>query len=84
MPDHYSPEHFGEPISPSLPLLTVCLLASRVIDWHASLVPAYLAGKFRPGGVYNSARCVLAIHNLRHQVLMTAEDLDDKGFMLDY
>ena len=36
-------------------------------DWHAAMVPVYLAGKFRPGGVYGDARCVLAIHNLRHQ-----------------
>ncbi len=37
-------------------------------DWHASMVPVYLAAKYRPGGVYGSARSVLAIHNLRHQV----------------
>ena len=37
-------------------------------DWHASMVPVYLAAKYRPGGVYNKARSVLAIHNLRHQV----------------
>ena len=37
-------------------------------DWHASMVPVYLAAKYRPGGVYRSARSVLAIHNLRHQV----------------
>ena len=37
-------------------------------DWHASMVPVYLAAKYRPGGVYNNARSVLAIHNLRHQV----------------
>ncbi|GFR41537.1 hypothetical protein Agub_g2250 [Astrephomene gubernaculifera] len=36
-------------------------------DWHAALVPVYLAAKYRPHGVYGSARCVLAIHNLRHQ-----------------
>lgn len=37
-------------------------------DWHAAMVPVYLAAKYRPGGVYQSARSVLAIHNLRHQV----------------
>lgn len=37
-------------------------------DWHAALVPVYLAGKYRPHGVYRDARCLLAIHNLRHQV----------------
>ncbi|CAL8470831.1 g10373 [Coccomyxa elongata] len=36
-------------------------------DWHAAMVPVYLAAKYRPGGVYGSARSVLAIHNLRHQ-----------------
>jgi hypothetical protein len=37
-------------------------------DWHASLVPVYLAAKYRPHGVFDNARSVLAIHNLRHQV----------------
>lgn len=37
-------------------------------DWHAALVPVYLAAKYRPHGVYSNARSVLAIHNLRHQV----------------
>lgn len=37
-------------------------------DWHAAMVPVYLAAKYRPGGVYGTARSVLAIHNLRHQV----------------
>ncbi|KAK9904144.1 hypothetical protein WJX75_005380 [Coccomyxa subellipsoidea] len=36
-------------------------------DWHAAMVPVYLAAKYRPGGVYGTARSVLAIHNLRHQ-----------------
>ena len=40
-------------------------------DWHASMVPVYLAAKYRAGGVYQSARAVLAIHNLRHQVLIS-------------
>ena len=37
-------------------------------DWHASMTAVYLAGKYRPNGVYRDARCILAIHNLRHQV----------------
>lgn len=37
-------------------------------DWHAALVPVYLASKYRPHGVYTDARSILAIHNLRHQV----------------
>uniref|UniRef100_A0A383VM81 starch synthase n=2 Tax=Tetradesmus obliquus TaxID=3088 RepID=A0A383VM81_TETOB len=36
-------------------------------DWHAALVPVYLAAKYRPYGVYTNARSVMAIHNLRHQ-----------------
>lgn len=36
-------------------------------DWHASMVSVYLAGKYRPHGVYQDARSILAIHNLRHQ-----------------
>jgi len=36
-------------------------------DWHAALVPVYLAAKYRPHGVYAGARSVVAIHNLRHQ-----------------
>lgn len=37
-------------------------------DWHAALVPVYLAAKYRSHGVYTNARSVMAIHNLRHQV----------------
>jgi hypothetical protein len=37
-------------------------------DWHASMVPVYLAAKYRAHGVYKNARSVMAIHNLRHQV----------------
>jgi hypothetical protein len=35
---------------------------------HAGLVPVYIAARFRRYGVYNDARCVLALHNLAHQV----------------
>ncbi|KAE8077698.1 hypothetical protein FH972_016235 [Carpinus fangiana] len=38
-----------------------------VNDWHASLVPVLLAGKYRPYGVYKDARSILVIHNLSHQ-----------------
>lgn len=37
-------------------------------DWHAALVPVYLAAKYRAHGVYTNARSIMAIHNLRHQV----------------
>ncbi|DBB01236.1 hypothetical protein WJX77_011757 [Trebouxia sp. C0004] len=36
-------------------------------DWHGALVPVYLAAKYRPHGVYQQARSILAVHNLRHQ-----------------
>jgi len=36
-------------------------------DWHAALVPVYLAAKYRSHGVYQNARSIMAIHNLRHQ-----------------
>ena len=37
-------------------------------DWHGALVPVYLAAKYRPHGVYQKSRSILAVHNLRHQV----------------
>ena len=40
-------------------------------DWHGALVPVYLAAKYRPHGVYQQARSILAVHNLRHQVDMS-------------
>mmetsp|Transcript_3620 Transcript_3620/g.22666 ORF Transcript_3620/g.22666 Transcript_3620/m.22666 type:complete len:703 (+) Transcript_3620:3-2111(+) len=36
-------------------------------DWHAGMVPVYLAAKYRPYGVYRDARSILCIHNLSHQ-----------------
>ena len=36
-------------------------------DWHGAMTSVYLAGKYRPHGVYTESRCILAIHNLRHQ-----------------
>ncbi|KAG2499011.1 hypothetical protein HYH03_003197 [Edaphochlamys debaryana] len=36
-------------------------------DWHAALVPVYVAAKYRRHGVFKEARCVLALHNLAHQ-----------------
>ena len=34
-------------------------------DWHAGLVPVYVAAHYRRHGTYRDARTVLAIHNLR-------------------
>eukprot|EP00245_Coleochaete_scutata_P010037 TRINITY_DN344_c0_g1_i1.p1 TRINITY_DN344_c0_g1~~TRINITY_DN344_c0_g1_i1.p1 ORF type:complete len:711 (+),score=138.83 TRINITY_DN344_c0_g1_i1:151-2283(+) len=42
-----------------------CLFVAN--DWHAGLVPVYLAAKYRPFGVHMGSRCILAIHNLAHQ-----------------
>ena len=36
-------------------------------DWHASMVPVYLASKFRKNGVFEFSRCLFCIHNLMHQ-----------------
>ena len=36
-------------------------------DWQGALTSVYLAGHYRPHGVYHNARTVMAIHNLRHQ-----------------
>lgn len=36
-------------------------------DWHAGLVPVYVAAHYRRHGTYRDARTVLAIHNLRYQ-----------------
>eukprot|EP00899_Mesostigma_viride_P014030 jgi/Mesvir1/22628/Mv14066-RA.1 len=36
-------------------------------DWHASLVPVYLAAKYRPYGVFLGARSIMCVHNLYHQ-----------------
>ena len=46
-------------------------------DWHAALLPVYLAAKYRPYGVYKAARSILAIHNLRHQVGVCTWTLSD-------
>jgi glycogen synthase len=36
-------------------------------DWFAGLVPIYLAARYRPGGIYLGARCIMLVHNLCHQ-----------------
>ena len=48
-------------------------------DWHAGLVPLYLAHRYRPHGVYKNARCLLAIHNLSHQGVEPASTFDTQG-----
>ncbi|KAK3241616.1 hypothetical protein CYMTET_48637 [Cymbomonas tetramitiformis] len=48
-------------------------------DWHAALVPVYLAAKYRPGGVMLGARSILAVHNLRHQGVYPPTTFGDLG-----
>mmetsp|Transcript_1510 Transcript_1510/g.4886 ORF Transcript_1510/g.4886 Transcript_1510/m.4886 type:complete len:763 (-) Transcript_1510:49-2337(-) len=36
-------------------------------DWQAGLVPLYMCYKYRPNGVYKSARTIYVIHNLGYQ-----------------
>lgn len=36
-------------------------------DWQASLVPVYLAHRYRPSAVYVDARAVYVVHNLGYQ-----------------
>eukprot|EP00878_Enallax_costatus_P019509 GHUV01020582.1.p1 GENE.GHUV01020582.1~~GHUV01020582.1.p1 ORF type:complete len:664 (+),score=179.93 GHUV01020582.1:243-2234(+) len=48
-------------------------------DWHAALLPTLLAARFRPYGVYEHARCCLAIHNLAHQGSYEAHKFHDVG-----
>eukprot|EP00892_Ulva_mutabilis_P008623 jgi/Ulvmu1/6132/UM027_0110.1 len=53
-------------------------------DWFAGLVPLYLAARYRPGGVYLGARCVLLIHNLRHQGVYSPSTFESLGLPGDW
>eukprot|EP00884_Botryococcus_braunii_P007478 jgi/Botrbrau1/16731/Bobra.0301s0003.2 len=70
----------GEP--PGFPYGEACMFIAN--DWHASLVPAYLAGKYRRGGVYRDARCALIIHNLSHQGVEPAATFSYLGLPDDW
>lgn len=48
-------------------------------DWHAGLVPVYIRDIYQPAGVFKSARCTLAIHNLAHQGIETPSRFKDIG-----
>ncbi|KAJ4726671.1 Starch synthase, chloroplastic/amyloplastic [Melia azedarach] len=50
-----------------------------VNDWHAGLVPVFLAAKYRPYGVYKDARSILVIHNLSHQGVEPATTYENLG-----
>lgn len=58
--DHRSGKHPGLPYGQDVTFIA--------IDWHAGLVPACVAAKYRRHGVFKNARCVLALPNLAHQV----------------
>lgn len=48
-------------------------------DWHAGLVPVYIASRYRPHGVFTDARTVFAIHNMSHQGVEPASCFDSIG-----
>jgi len=54
--------HKGEP---GEPYGQKCVFVAN--DWHAAMVPVYLAARFRPHNTHTQSRCVLALHNLAHQ-----------------
>ena len=53
-------------------------------DWHAAMVPVYLASRFRPHGVYRGARTVAAIHNLIHQGVFPPSTFESLGVPGDW
>ncbi|BDA44490.1 Soluble starch synthase 1, chloroplastic/amyloplastic [Coccomyxa sp. Obi] len=53
-------------------------------DWHAGLVPSYIAGRYRRAGVYKDARCIFAIHNLSHQGVEPAASFGNFGLPDDW
>ena len=53
-------------------------------DWHAAMVPSYLAARFRRNGTYQNARSVFAIHNLSHQGVEPAANFGALGLPDDW
>ncbi|MEW5307760.1 MAG: hypothetical protein WDW36_010136 [Sanguina aurantia] len=53
-------------------------------DWHAALVPVYIAAKYRKHGTYMNARTVIAIHNLKHQGVFPPYSFPDLGLPGDW
>jgi len=53
-------------------------------DWHASLIPVFLAAKYRSHGVYLGARSVLAVHNLFHQGCFPPDTFNQLGLPSDW
>jgi starch synthase len=57
---------------------------SSCADWFAGLIPIYLAARYRPGGIYLGARCVLLIHNLAHQGVFAPGTFESLGLPGDW
>ena len=53
-------------------------------DWHAAMVPSYLAARYRRNGVYKDARSIFAIHNLSHQGVEPAGNFGALGLPEDW
>ena len=53
-------------------------------DWHAAMVPSYLAARYRRNGVYKDARSIFAIHNLSHQGVEPADNFGALGLPEDW
>ena len=70
----------GKP--PGYPYGEDCLFVAN--DWHAALVPAFVAAKYRRNGVYKNARSVLAIHNMSHQGVEPANLYGNLGLPEDW
>ena len=53
-------------------------------DWHAAMVPSYLAARYRRNGVYKDARSIFAIHNLSHQGVEPSNNFGALGLPDDW
>eukprot|EP00191_Tetraselmis_sp_GSL018_P001478 CAMPEP_0177599634 /NCGR_PEP_ID=MMETSP0419_2-20121207/13107_1 /TAXON_ID=582737 /ORGANISM="Tetraselmis sp., Strain GSL018" /LENGTH=669 /DNA_ID=CAMNT_0019092399 /DNA_START=189 /DNA_END=2198 /DNA_ORIENTATION=- len=67
---------------PGFPYGDKCVFVAN--DWHAGMVCCYVAARYRPYGVYNDARTVLAIHNLMHQGVEPATTYGQLGMPSDW
>ena len=79
-PAHLALCRSGQP--PGYPYGEDCLFVAN--DWHAALVPAFVAAKYRRNGVYKNARSVLAIHNMSHQGVEPAHLYGNLGLPGDW
>lgn len=43
-------------------------------DWHTALVPCYLKTKYKPMGIYTSAKVAFCIHNIAYQGRFAIDD----------